>query len=56
MRDNKELLAWCYLQLQESFNNGLYGAVTFYMQNGVVSNVETKVINKPPIAIKQKKA
>lgn len=55
MSDKKELLAWCYLQLQNSVNDGLYGAVTFYMQNGVVSNVETKVINKPPLALKEKR-
>ena len=47
MSQQDELLAWAASKLNQVQRDRMYGTVTFYLENGVITRSETKQQDKP---------
>ena len=48
------MVNWLLQLLNKRCEDKFYGSVTVYYQNGVVTHVDTKTTEKPPVDLKHK--
>lgn len=40
---------WACAKLMDAIQSGMYGSITFSMQNGVIGTSKIETVNKPPV-------
>lgn len=46
-QQEKELLAWAAAKIQKAQGDGIFGTVTFFLENGVITRSKTETQDKP---------
>ena len=56
MNDKLETYGWACAQIRDAIDACMYGSITISMQNGLIGNIKTETVSKPPVDMKQAKS